>query len=250
MLRINQITLIKTNLKGRSQLKKLSKKFKVTASVLLIITLIGSIGVPALAESKVISEGLNKIENALHANPHAVEAVKRQEEIPPTLTQDITTPIEIENPIDAIKARVAENRKHRLHQQDEFNYVQKDVEELLLSGATLEDIYRSDEIGNQWLVNPRDLIKTKHEEKQTWDDIERDVIASKEKHLKELIEKRVDLVNKFSGQVMSDAEKLDILQHIDSNDDQVDDVIAAFKAEGRQGLLKLHEKNVQSKGEK
>lgn len=230
-------------------MKKISKRFKRIIVIPIVIILVGSIALPVLADSNVISEGLSKVENALHPNDHS-QKVERKEETPQTLTQEITTPPQTDNPVDAIKAKAVENRKHRLHQQDEFNYIQKDVEELLLSGATLEDIYRSDEIGNQWLVNPRDLIDTKHQGEQTWDDIETDVTAQKQKQLKTLMKKHANLESKFSEQTISDAEKLEILQHLESNDEQADDVIATYKEEGRSGLQKLHDKNPNGKGGK
>ena len=138
-----------------------------------------------------------------------------------------------------------------MHQQDEFNYNQKDVEKLLLSGATIEDIYRSDEIGNQWLVNPKDLITQKHEGKQTWDDIETSVMEQKENQLKELSKKHADFESKFAGKTISDAEKLEILQYAETNQkEKPDAIITAYKADGRSGLQKLHDQNNSGKGGK
>ncbi|GGI45789.1 hypothetical protein GCM10008018_13880 [Paenibacillus marchantiophytorum] len=231
-------------------MKKYSKRFKIIVSVLLIVVVVSSLALPVLADSNIISGGLSKVGSVLRSNEPS-KKVEREEEKPQTLTQDITTPKETDNQVEAIKAKAAENRKHRLKQQDEFNYAQKDVEELLLSGATLEDIYRSDEIGNQLLVNPKELIKTKRAGKENWDDIEKDVTEQKQKQLKTLIKKHANLEKKFAGKTISDAEKLEILQQVETNPDLVsDDIIATFKEEGRSGLQKLHDKNSKGKGGK
>lgn len=66
-----------------------------------------------------------------------------------------------------------------------------------------------------------------------------------------LLKKHAGFENKFSNQEISTAEKLEILQHIESNPDQTpDDVIASFQTEGLQGLQKLHDKNPNAKGGK
>ncbi len=143
---------------------KSKKQLRLFISTTILLSIIGSIAVPVLAQN-------NKIRNALISNQHIVEE-KRRDEKPQVLTQNITTPPKTNNPIEAIQAKAEENRKHRLHKQDEYNYSKKDVEELLLGGASLEDIYRSDEIGNQWFMDPKALIKTKRQEKQSWDEIE------------------------------------------------------------------------------
>ncbi|UKS24776.1 hypothetical protein LOZ80_24615 [Paenibacillus sp. HWE-109] len=231
-------------------MKKYSKRFKIIVSVLLIVVVVSSLALPVLADSNIISGGLSKVGNVLRPNDLS-KKVDREEEKPQTLTQDITTPNETDKQVEAIKAKAAENRKHRLKQQDEFNYAQKDVEELLLSGATLEDIYRSDEIGNQLLVNPKELIKTKRAGKENWDDIEKDVTEQKQKQLKTLIKKHANLEKKFTGKTISDAEKLEILQQVETNPDLAsDDIIAAYEEEGRSGLQKIHDKSPKGKGGK
>ena len=79
-----------------------------------------------------------------------------------------------------IDAKTNENRQKRLRKQDQYNYSKKDIEELFLKGASIEDIYLSDQLGNEWLVDPKELIKEKQEQKDSWESIEAKVKKDKE----------------------------------------------------------------------
>ncbi|MGG1554858.1 hypothetical protein [Paenibacillus ferrarius] len=230
-------------------MKQRAKFIKRILVVPIIVILIFSLAIPALADSNLITNGLNKVDMVLHPEEHARQD-EQKEEKPQTLTQEVSVPPQIDTQISSIKEKAKENRKNRLHQSDEYNYTQKDVESLLLNGSTLEDIYRSDEIGNQLLVNPLELIKAKREGRQSWDDIEKDMIMQKQKQLKALLKKHPAMESTFSKQTVSDAEKVEILQHLDTSDDATDEVLAAFKSEGRSGLEKLQHKKSNTKGGK
>ncbi len=149
---------------------------------------------------------------------------------------------EQEEKIERIKLKSHENRKNRLRQVDQYNYSKKDIEELLLSGASVEDIYASDEIGNEWLVDPKELVKMKKENNKNWDDIETQVKNEKEEKLKDLIKKHPQLDNKLAKKTMNAAEKLELVQLVDEVGEEIfSQVVEAYESEGLEGLRKTKE---------
>ncbi|WP_410514027.1 RHS repeat-associated core domain-containing protein [Paenibacillus sp. BR2-3] len=115
----------------------------------------------------------------------------------------------------------------RLHKQNTFVYTKKDLEELLLNGATEEDIYVSDQLGNEWLTQPRELIERKKELNQTWEEIEQSLKSEKEAELKELINENpnIEANLKRKNRSLSTAEEIEIIKAAKNNNKKSIDVI-------------------------
>ncbi|SDW76881.1 hypothetical protein [Paenibacillus sp. CF384] len=130
-----------------------------------------------------------------------------------------------------------DNRKGRLYKQDQYNYSQKDIEDLILGGATVEDIYMSDYVGNEWLIQPKALVETKKKQKVTWDEIELRIQNDTKKKLKMLEQKQAKALKMLERREMSDAEKLQLLQVAEiQGDDSLDTVMQNYEADGLEGL--------------
>jgi len=77
------------------------------------------------------------------------------------------------------KIKVKENQgKKRI-----YTYTHKDLEELILHGATEEDIYLSDLMGNELSIPPRELFELKKSSNQTWSDFEKNLKSTKNGHM-------------------------------------------------------------------
>ncbi len=144
--------------------------------------------------------------------------------------------------VSLLKRQAAEKRNNRLFKEDQFNYQQKDVEELMLKGVSLEDIYVSDQIGNDWLIDPRTLLEQKEKKKISWDVLETEVEKQVDEELSELtatVRIRNDQLNK---QVPNKAERLAILKQLRENHElSTDQVMDSYKLNGQEGLKQLYE---------
>lgn len=65
-----------------------------------------------------------------------------------------------------------------------FTYTQKDLEDLILQGATEEDIYASDMLGNEWAIPPRDLIENNKKFNKSWSEQEQQLKETKGNSIK------------------------------------------------------------------
>lgn len=211
-------------------MKKFSKKTIVMA---IIITLIASnlVGL-VLANEKRDSENTEEQQSSMIIDDSAM--------VPPSESSiSVTGSVygEQEENIERIKNKSKENRKNRLWKEDQFNYTKKDIEELLLGGATVEDIYASDEIGNEWLVEPKELVKMIKEGNKSWDVIESQVKDEKEKKLEELIKKYPNSNKKLAKKTMNTAEKLELLQLVDTEgEDILAQAVNSYESDGLKGL--------------
>lgn len=62
--------------------------------------------------------------------------------------------------------------QEKVQGNDQYNYSKKDIEQLIFDGTTIEDLYLSDYFGNEWGVDPKQLIELKKQSKQSWKEIE------------------------------------------------------------------------------
>ncbi|WP_240419723.1 hypothetical protein [Paenibacillus periandrae] len=93
--------------------------------------------------------------------------------------------------------------------QDKYRYTSKDIQELFQQGFTIDDLLKSDELGNTWGIAPRDLLKMKKEKQLNWEQIEDNL--SKEK-LSSTLQK---YTSKFSKEIQQlDSEHVPISDQI------------------------------------
>lgn len=144
----------------------------------------------------------------------------------------------MQDEITRIKARAEENRKKRLNPKDQFNYTKQDIEDLLLGGATIEDIYRSDEIGNEWLTDPKELVHQKRQQSDlTWDDIETNIKKDKEQKLNELLKKHPRVERLLTAQQMNTAEKLAVLEAtVQLGENTLNQFVKKYQSQGLNGI--------------
>ncbi|THF73414.1 hypothetical protein [Cohnella fermenti] len=139
--------------------------------------------------------------------------------------------------IEEIKAKAEANRKSRLHQKDQFNYTKEDLEELFEAGASIEDIYRSDQLGNEWLTDPKSLIEEKRSQNKSWASVEGDIKKQKETELAVLGKKHSKAQAAFKNQKISTAEKIEILQTLEEQGDtSLDQALSTYQTKGLKGL--------------
>ncbi|WP_027092751.1 hypothetical protein [Cohnella thermotolerans] len=147
--------------------------------------------------------------------------------------------------IEAIKAKSEANRKNRLHQADQYNYTKSDIEELLEAGASLEDIYRSDQLGNEWLINPKKLVEEKRANNQSWEHIASDLQMKKEEELSGLLKRHAKAQNTLKNKKMSTAEKIEILLTLEQQGDaSLDSAMKVYESRGKRGLDSMKSQGV------
>lgn len=179
-----------------------------------------------------ISDALDASVSTSGSQPHSVAAATYG--LSPVA---VTEAVYGADSLEAIKRLAAENRMNRLYQQDRFNYQQEDVEEFLLNGYTLEDIYMSDLIGNQWLVNPRELMEQKKSTGVEWKAIAREKQAQVEGELESLLSQYPLKERKLRQTAGTAAEKLELLKHLDEDyPASWDAAITAYRKQGQDGL--------------
>ncbi|MFM9331656.1 hypothetical protein [Paenibacillus mesotrionivorans] len=144
--------------------------------------------------------------------------------------------------ISLMKSKTQEKRNKRIFKEDQFNYHQKDVEELMLKGISLEDIYMSDQIGNDWMVEPRKLLERKENGKPSWEAIEKEVEEHVDRELSDLTQKLNKKVDQISQEVPNKAERLEILKQLKQNGKlSLDQAIHSFKTNKHEELIQLKE---------
>lgn len=198
--------------------------------------------------------------NTINEESLQIEQIDNKEEIKQPIEENVTrisqsfpTSVEkntvVTSPVNSdslseLKERSIEKRKNRLFQTDRFNYQQKDVEELLLSGYTLEDIYLSDQLGNEWLVNPKELLLQKKAGKDSWDGIESKLKKKVENELGLLQKKQKDKASEINSITSNLAERVTLLQQLDSDTTAtLGEVVDAYRTNGVNGLQKLKQQH-------
>ncbi|RKP54133.1 RHS repeat protein [Cohnella endophytica] len=139
--------------------------------------------------------------------------------------------------LEKINLKALENIGKRLLKQNQFVYSKKDLEELILGGATEEDIYLSDLLGNEWLTSPRGLIDQKRDNRQTWDEIEASLKTEKESKLKELLRSNPKAEQLFEKRTINTAEKIEILEAANSSNGSIlEQSIKSYETNGLRDL--------------
>lgn len=190
---------------------------------------------------------IDQLDNSFNM-PHPIleDAIPFQQEVFQSITEEdaVVTASTGNELIKELKKESTQKRNSRIFQQDRFNYQQKDVEELLLDGYTLEDIYLSDQLGNEWLVNPKELIQQKRDQKESWATIEIELRMKVEKEIEALQVKHKLKAGKVSQVTENLAERLELLQQMEMNSKAVtEDVIEAYRTNGQSGLQRLEQQH-------
>ncbi|MEK4236221.1 RHS repeat domain-containing protein [Paenibacillus sp. FSL H7-0714] len=138
-----------------------------------------------------------------------------------------------------VQEKTLKNFNKRLYKPIAYVYTKKDLEEIILNGATEEDIYISDQLGNEWLTQPRDLIERKKELNQTWEEIEQSLKSEKEAELKELINENpnIEANLKRKNRSLSTAEEIEIIRAVKKNNKKsIDGIIQSFEQKGSEEI--------------
>lgn len=146
------------------------------------------------------------------------------------------------DPISLIKSETKEKRNKRIFKEDQFNYQQKDVEELLLKGISLEDIYMSDQIGNDWMIEPRKLLERKENGKPSWEAIEKEVEEQVDRELSDVTQNLNKQEDQISQEIPNKAERLEIIKQLKQNGKlSLDQAIHSFKTNKQEELKQSRE---------
>ncbi|RUS43550.1 hypothetical protein [Cohnella sp. AR92] len=207
---------------------KWSKRFMVLAAVLLVVL--------AMAIGYVVAEENDQGPDENSIRREIESKVKSNHHIPLQI-QESSGDLALEAELNDLKSKAQQNRTKRLHQADQYNYTQSELEDLLVNGATVEDIYYSDYIGNEWLVEPKELIKQKQDGSLSWTEIEAKVKRDKESQLALLSKKHPKVQNLFAKKKMNSAEKLQMLELADQQGEQaVSKALVDYESKGLEGL--------------
>jgi len=123
---------------------------------------------------------------------------------------------------------------------DRYNYSKKDIEELLDNGATIEDIYMSDQLGNEWLIDSKELVRQKLVSRENWKSLETRIRSDKEAKLKRLLQKNAKAEKKLKARKLNTAEMVELLECVDEKPSgDVDRILDTYEKKGPQGLAEL-----------
>gem|GEM_PF-1645082 len=140
----------------------------------------------------------------------------------------------------AIQETSKAKRSQRLYKVDRYNYSKKDIEELLDNGATIEDIYMSDQLGNEWLIDSKELVRQKLVSRENWKSLETRIRSDKEAKLKRLLQKNAKAEKKLKARKLNTAEMVELLEFVDEKPSgDVDRILDTYEKKGPQGLAEL-----------
>ncbi|MGO4549246.1 hypothetical protein AB4Z29_31110 [Paenibacillus sp. 2TAB23] len=210
--------------------KNLSRK-TIFFSLVISILAVNGVGYAIAKENKKNDAALAP-NNGVSAE--AIQVVQPDLEV--SVTGAVYDP-QWERVVEEIQGKANEKRIKRLHKADIYNYTKQDIEQLILSGVLIEDIYYSDYIGNEWLVDPKELVQQKDQTNEKWEEIEKRIQHEKEERLDILLKKYPKIEMKLREVAMSSAEKLTILESVDQNGEvALDQAIALLQSPGVIGI--------------
>lgn len=112
----------------------------------------------------------------------------------------------------------------------------------MLKGVSLEDIYLSDQIGNDWLIEPRILLEQKEKKSVTWEALEKGIEQQVDDELSELVLTWSTKHDQIDKQVPNKAERLAILKLLKEDRKlSLDQVMDSYTRSGHEGIKRLHE---------
>lgn len=76
----------------------------------------------------------------------------------------------------SISKKVIKFEKKNAEQKDIYNFSGNDIEKLLIEGYSVEDIILADNIGNEIVVDPKELLKKSKEENKKLDEIKSEIV--------------------------------------------------------------------------
>lgn len=121
---------------------------------------------------------------------------------------------------------------------DLYSYTQKDIEDLLNKGYSIEDIIKADEVGNRLRENPAKLLEMKEKGKKDWDAIEKGVESErKQNYLSGMQQQKPEMYNRLKNEKFTDDDMALIFAYMNNNEAaSLDGIIKEYKARGKEAL--------------
>ncbi|WP_168735606.1 RHS repeat-associated core domain-containing protein [Cohnella fermenti] len=201
------------------------------ANRILLVMLVISMLIPNLATAE---------ERSLSATEIALDmAVEPSLDTPPSpieheiIAGEGNDNEEWQTTLDLIKDKATQNQKNRLHKALRYKYNYEDIVELLEAGASREDIYMSDLLGNEWIENPKELVWRKLQSFMSWEQLESELQQTKQERLKELLKKDSGSKSILDKKVKNLAEKIEVLESVREDGETLEDAINSISIEER-----------------
>ena len=130
---------------------------------------------------------------------------------------------------------------------DVYDLDEKEIEQLINKGYSLEDIFEADEIGNEIYEDPMTLLKKKKDTRRTLEDIKDEILKDRKEKSTEYLKKKFDKdISKLQKDKMKDDEIISFLAYLDMTGQQLtDDLIKEYRKKGKDLFkeMKLHNNN-------
>lgn len=110
--------------------------------------------------------------------------------------------------------------------KDMFYIGEKEIEDMMQKGYSVEDIFEADKISNEIGIEPEALLEKKAASNKSLEQIKKDVLAeSREKTISELKNKYKNEYKKLKGKNLKETEIINLLAYADVNNVKVSDTL-------------------------
>jgi hypothetical protein len=111
-------------------------------------------------------------------------------------------------------------------EKDMFNIGEKEIEDMMQKGYSVEDIFEADKISNEIGIEPEALLEKKEATNKSLEQIKKDVLAeSREKTTSELKNKYKNEYKKLKDKNLKEMEIINLLAYADVNNVKVSDTL-------------------------
>ncbi|MNO45114.1 hypothetical protein D3C76_353730 [compost metagenome] len=142
-----------------------------------------------------------------------------------------------------INASVAKSLAVDVQSKDLFQLTQEQLEELILKGYSIEDLYTLDEMANKLLIDPVTIAARKESSDLSWSELESELAKEIEAdQLSSLSKQYPESYAQLSREKLTDHEKLVLLIAYDLDKGTITELLGAYRSAGEEGVAVFESK--------
>ncbi|MEC0232630.1 hypothetical protein [Paenibacillus alba] len=128
---------------------------------------------------------------------------------------------------------------------EKYTFSNEDVQTLLNQGYSVQDILKSDDLGNQLDVDPKTILEDHKKNPRGWEQVENEMKSVKFGPLIEQLKKRhPEDAKKLQGKSFTAEEQVSLLSMVDQHLVQsMDDIIKNYKESGEEAIYRATKEN-------
>ncbi|SDG03509.1 hypothetical protein SAMN04488542_12416 [Fontibacillus panacisegetis] len=153
-----------------------------------------------------------------------------------------------------VNSSIAKSLTVDVQNKDLFQLTQEQMEDLIMKGYSIEDLYQLDELANKILIDPLTIAERKEGSDQSWAELES--VLTKEieaNQLSSLSKEYQEQYSQLSKEKLTDHEKLVLLISYDLGKGSITELLDAYRDGGEKGVVTFKSKatvQAQSKNSK